>query len=177
MSKQAQHTLILWPYSIYWNISCFFAALIVYISLLEQQSKYGDALELLTGKFGSLIMTEVDRLRLQVLPAFFSLYSCGCWLSWLVPIQIIIDQFERERKSSFTFRGNCSPLGIWSNRKSATSNVWVRHVAGSNLAVGKCLVLKCRRVEGRPVIHQVSNCAPLALEISRLWPRPRVDWV
>ncbi|KAK4370294.1 hypothetical protein RND71_009769 [Anisodus tanguticus] len=31
----------------------------------EQQSKYGDALELLTGKFGSLIMTEVDRLRLQ----------------------------------------------------------------------------------------------------------------
>ncbi|XP_075088753.1 N-terminal acetyltransferase B complex auxiliary subunit NAA25 isoform X3 [Nicotiana tabacum] len=40
-------------------------ALIVYISLLEQQSKYGDALELLTGKFGSLIMTEVDRLRLQ----------------------------------------------------------------------------------------------------------------
>lgn len=41
-------------------------ALIVYISLLEQQSKYGDALELLTGKFGSLIMTEVDRLRLQL---------------------------------------------------------------------------------------------------------------
>ncbi|KAH0637970.1 hypothetical protein KY289_037885 [Solanum tuberosum] len=40
-------------------------ALIVYVSLLEQQSKYGDALELLTGKFGSLIMTEVDRLRLQ----------------------------------------------------------------------------------------------------------------
>ncbi|XP_047252828.1 N-terminal acetyltransferase B complex auxiliary subunit NAA25 [Capsicum annuum] len=40
-------------------------AVIVYISLLEQQSKYGDALELLTGKFGSLIMAEVDRLRLQ----------------------------------------------------------------------------------------------------------------
>ncbi|KAL3518007.1 hypothetical protein ACH5RR_020596 [Cinchona calisaya] len=40
-------------------------ALIVYISLLEQQSKFGDALEILTGKLGSLIMIEVDRLRLQ----------------------------------------------------------------------------------------------------------------
>ncbi|CAN4115761.1 unnamed protein product [Withania somnifera] len=40
-------------------------ALVVYISLLEQQSKYGDALELITGNFGSLIKTEVDRLRLQ----------------------------------------------------------------------------------------------------------------
>ncbi|VFR00440.1 unnamed protein product [Cuscuta campestris] len=40
-------------------------ALIIYISLLEQQSKYGDALEVLSGKLGSLIMIEVDRLRLQ----------------------------------------------------------------------------------------------------------------
>ncbi|CAK9164142.1 unnamed protein product [Ilex paraguariensis] len=40
-------------------------ALIVYISLLEQQSKYGDALEVLSGKLGSLIMIEVDRLRIQ----------------------------------------------------------------------------------------------------------------
>ena len=49
------------------------AALIVYISLLEQQSKFGDALEILSGKLGSLIMIEVDRLRIQVLSsAFFS---------------------------------------------------------------------------------------------------------
>ncbi|GMP89825.1 hypothetical protein CsSME_00041217 [Camellia sinensis var. sinensis] len=40
-------------------------ALIVYISLLEQQSKFGDALEILSGKLGSLIMIEVDRLRIQ----------------------------------------------------------------------------------------------------------------
>ncbi|KAF7119591.1 hypothetical protein RHSIM_Rhsim13G0064100 [Rhododendron simsii] len=40
-------------------------ALIVYISLLEQQSKFGDALEVLSGKLGSLIMIEVDRLRIQ----------------------------------------------------------------------------------------------------------------
>ncbi|KAA8549466.1 hypothetical protein F0562_001150 [Nyssa sinensis] len=40
-------------------------ALIVYISVLEQQSKYGDALEILSGKLGSLIMIEVDRLRMQ----------------------------------------------------------------------------------------------------------------
>nr|GMD61206.1 N-terminal acetyltransferase B complex auxiliary subunit NAA25 [Ipomoea batatas] len=40
-------------------------ALILYISLLEQQSKYGDALEVLSGNLGSLIMIEVDRLRLQ----------------------------------------------------------------------------------------------------------------
>ena len=49
------------------------AALIVYISLLEQQSKFGDALEILSGKLGSLVMIEVDRLRIQVLSsAFFS---------------------------------------------------------------------------------------------------------
>ncbi|KAG9132857.1 hypothetical protein Leryth_014790 [Lithospermum erythrorhizon] len=40
-------------------------ALIVYISLLEQQAKFGDALEVISGKLGSLIMIEVDRLRLQ----------------------------------------------------------------------------------------------------------------
>ncbi|KAK3015669.1 hypothetical protein RJ639_007506 [Escallonia herrerae] len=40
-------------------------ALIVYISVLEQQLKYGDALEILSGKLGSLIMIEVDRLRMQ----------------------------------------------------------------------------------------------------------------
>ncbi|KAL6967768.1 N-alpha-acetyltransferase 25, NatB auxiliary subunit [Sarracenia purpurea var. burkii] len=40
-------------------------ALIVYISLLEQQSKFGDALEILSGKLGSLIMIDVDRLRVK----------------------------------------------------------------------------------------------------------------
>ncbi|KDP45753.1 hypothetical protein JCGZ_17360 [Jatropha curcas] len=40
-------------------------ALIVYISILEQQAKYGDALEILSGKLGSLLMIEVDKLRLQ----------------------------------------------------------------------------------------------------------------
>jgi hypothetical protein len=43
------------------------AALIVYLSVLEQQAKYGDALEILSGKLGSLLMIEVDRLRIQVL--------------------------------------------------------------------------------------------------------------
>ncbi|KFK27373.1 hypothetical protein AALP_AA8G374400 [Arabis alpina] len=40
-------------------------ALMVYISLLEQQSKYKDALELLSGNLGSLLMIEVDKLRIQ----------------------------------------------------------------------------------------------------------------
>lgn len=40
-------------------------ALMVYISVLEQQGKYGDALEVLSGTLGSLILIEVDRLRLQ----------------------------------------------------------------------------------------------------------------
>ncbi|XWS71905.1 hypothetical protein CRYUN_Cryun03dG0178600 [Craigia yunnanensis] len=40
-------------------------ALIVYVSILEQQAKYGDALEILTGKLGSLLMIEVDKLRIQ----------------------------------------------------------------------------------------------------------------
>ncbi|XP_057955764.1 N-terminal acetyltransferase B complex auxiliary subunit NAA25 isoform X2 [Malania oleifera] len=40
-------------------------ALIVYISVLEQQAKYGDAFEVLSGKLGSLLMIEVDKLRIQ----------------------------------------------------------------------------------------------------------------
>ncbi|XP_021909820.1 N-terminal acetyltransferase B complex auxiliary subunit NAA25 [Carica papaya] len=40
-------------------------AIFVYISILEQQSKYGDALEILSGKLGSLLMIEVDKLRIQ----------------------------------------------------------------------------------------------------------------
>ncbi|KAL8027040.1 hypothetical protein ABFX02_14G069600 [Erythranthe guttata] len=40
-------------------------ALSVYISLLEQQGKYGDALEILSGSLGSLMLIEVDKLRLQ----------------------------------------------------------------------------------------------------------------
>ncbi|KAM5583076.1 N-terminal acetyltransferase B complex auxiliary subunit NAA25 [Rosa sericea] len=40
-------------------------ALMVYISILEQQAKYGDALEILSGKLGSLLLVEVDKLRIQ----------------------------------------------------------------------------------------------------------------
>ncbi|KAJ4978208.1 hypothetical protein NE237_008988 [Protea cynaroides] len=40
-------------------------ALLVYISILEQQAKYGAAIEILSGKLGSLIAIEVDRLRMQ----------------------------------------------------------------------------------------------------------------
>ncbi|KAF5189246.1 N-alpha-acetyltransferase 25, NatB auxiliary subunit [Thalictrum thalictroides] len=40
-------------------------ALLLYISILEQQAKYGDALEILSGKLGSLLIIEVDRLRIQ----------------------------------------------------------------------------------------------------------------
>lgn len=38
----------------------------VYISILEQQAKYGDALELLSGKLGSLLIVEVDNLSIKV---------------------------------------------------------------------------------------------------------------
>ncbi|CAK8566015.1 unnamed protein product [Lathyrus sativus] len=40
-------------------------ALMVYVSILEQQAKFGDALEILSGKMGSLLMIKVDKLRLQ----------------------------------------------------------------------------------------------------------------
>ncbi|KAK4278520.1 hypothetical protein QN277_016356 [Acacia crassicarpa] len=40
-------------------------ALIVYLSILEQQAKFGDALEILSGNLGSLLMIEVDKLRIQ----------------------------------------------------------------------------------------------------------------
>lgn len=53
--------------------TCTISALSVYISLLEQQSKYGDALEVLSGKLGSLVMIEVDRLQIQVISVTFFL--------------------------------------------------------------------------------------------------------
>ncbi|XP_028555594.1 N-terminal acetyltransferase B complex auxiliary subunit NAA25 isoform X2 [Dendrobium catenatum] len=40
-------------------------AVVMYISILEQQAKYEDALDILSGNLGSLIGIEVDRLRLQ----------------------------------------------------------------------------------------------------------------
>ena len=44
---------------------------------MEQQSKYGDALEIISGKLGLLIIIEVDRLRLQVFSeAFLSSNFC-----------------------------------------------------------------------------------------------------
>lgn len=49
----------------------FDAALSVYISLLEQQCKYADALDILSGSLGSLMMIEVDKLRLQVFSRVF----------------------------------------------------------------------------------------------------------
>lgn len=49
-----------------------YAALSVYISLLEEQHKYNDALEILSGNLGSLMMIEVDKLRLKVHCKIFS---------------------------------------------------------------------------------------------------------
>ncbi|KAI0519826.1 hypothetical protein KFK09_007287 [Dendrobium nobile] len=40
-------------------------AVVMYISILEQQARYEDALDILSGNLGSLIGIEVDRLRLQ----------------------------------------------------------------------------------------------------------------
>ncbi|KAL1348752.1 hypothetical protein HN51_024889 [Arachis hypogaea] len=40
-------------------------AVMAYISILEKQSKFGDALEVLAGKLGSLLTIEVDKLRIQ----------------------------------------------------------------------------------------------------------------
>ncbi|KHN22789.1 N-terminal acetyltransferase B complex auxiliary subunit NAA25-like [Glycine soja] len=40
-------------------------ALMIYISILERQAKFGDALEILSGKLGSLLQIEVDKLRMQ----------------------------------------------------------------------------------------------------------------
>ncbi|KAG5090700.1 hypothetical protein JHK82_049478 [Glycine max] len=41
------------------------SALMIYISILERQAKFGDALEILSGKLGSLLQIEVDKLRMQ----------------------------------------------------------------------------------------------------------------
>ncbi|KAI3680078.1 hypothetical protein L2E82_50815 [Cichorium intybus] len=50
-------------------------ALSVYISLLQHQAKYGDATQVLSGNLGSLIMIEVDKLRIQCF-----LHYLGCLL-------------------------------------------------------------------------------------------------
>lgn len=65
----------------YYMESYICAALIVYFSILEQQAKYGDALEILAGKLGSLLMIEVDKLRIQVLSEAYISYLlmvCQC---------------------------------------------------------------------------------------------------
>lgn len=49
-------------------------ALLIYISILEQQAKYGDALEILSGKLGSLLTMEEDKLRIQLTGET----SCSC---------------------------------------------------------------------------------------------------
>jgi len=54
----------------------FVAALVIYISVLEQQAKYRDALEILSGDLGSLIGIEADKLRMQVVFKFHELV-CG----------------------------------------------------------------------------------------------------
>ncbi|KAF3500353.1 hypothetical protein F2Q69_00041676 [Brassica cretica] len=52
--------------------------LMVYVSLVEQQSKYNDALEVLSGNLGSLLVIEVDKLRIQGrLPAKTRDYSAA----------------------------------------------------------------------------------------------------
>ena len=53
----------------------------VYISILEQQAKFGDALEILSGKLGSLLTINVDKLRMQVISIAFFL-SCNFSLTF-----------------------------------------------------------------------------------------------
>jgi len=53
----------------------------VYISILEQQAKFGDALEILSGKLGSLLTINVDKLRMQVISIAFFL-SCNFSLAF-----------------------------------------------------------------------------------------------
>lgn len=61
----------------------------MYISILEQQAKYDDALEILSGNLGSLIGIEADKLRLQVVLAFiasfFMMVSLFHLLFWFLP--------------------------------------------------------------------------------------------
>ena len=54
----------------------------VYISILEHQAKYEDALEVLTGKLGSLLTVEVDRLRIQVFSKAFFFISIKQQIIW-----------------------------------------------------------------------------------------------
>ena len=61
----------------------------MYISILERQAKFGDALEILSGKLGSLLMIEVDKLRMQVISIVLFVLSNLClgfifWLSYII---------------------------------------------------------------------------------------------
>lgn len=56
----------------------FVAALIVYLSILEQQAKFGDALEILSGNLGSLLMIDIEKLRIQVFSGSPPLFCCLC---------------------------------------------------------------------------------------------------
>ncbi|KAK8970749.1 hypothetical protein KSP40_PGU021957 [Platanthera guangdongensis] len=50
----------------------FTTAVVMYISILEQQGKYIDALEILSGDLGSVIGIEADKLRMQTFYCFIS---------------------------------------------------------------------------------------------------------
>lgn len=62
----------------------------VYVSILEQQAKFGDALEILSGKMGSLLMIKVDKLRLQVISIVFFL-SCNFSLTFELCLLFIMN--------------------------------------------------------------------------------------
>ena len=61
-------------------------AVLVYISILEQQGKFGAALEIISGDLGSLLPIEVDKYRIQVEVIFlffslrqvFAILETGC---------------------------------------------------------------------------------------------------
>ena len=67
--------------------SNFVAALMLYISILEKQAKFGDALEVLSGKLGSLLTIEVDKLRIQVISVAFFVF-CNFWILYIIFIAL-----------------------------------------------------------------------------------------
>lgn len=68
--------IVFWFLMFIWSIIWFHllvkftSALILYLSLLEQQEKFDAAVEVLSGDLGSLIGIQEDRLRIQVLFGF-----------------------------------------------------------------------------------------------------------
>ncbi|CAK7351925.1 unnamed protein product [Dovyalis caffra] len=156
-------------------------ALIVYVSILEQQAKYSDALEILSGKLGSLLMIEVDKLRIQGrLLARLGDYASGADIYRKI-LELCPDDWEcflhylgclLEDDSSWSNGANNDPINppklvdckvsqladeVFDSRISVASAFVKKLLADTSNDCIRCLYLATLEIERRKSLHGKDN--------------------